>query len=60
MLSADKSKDKTVTAANTVSLPAWNSAPSLQQDQPDGMCVLSIKHITDIPNILAPLTQIDI
>lgn len=60
MLSADKSKDKTVTAANTVSLPAWNSAPSLQQDQLDGVCVLSSKHITDIPDIVALVTQIDI
>lgn len=60
MLSADKSKDKTKTATNTISLPALNTVPSLQQYQPYGIYVLISRHIGDITNIVATVTQIDI
>lgn len=55
MLSADKSKNKTVTATNTVSLPALITAPSLQQYQPYEMYVLISRHIGDT---VATVTQI--
>jgi len=58
MLSADKSKDKTVTAANTISLPALSTASSLQQYEPYGIDVLVSRHSSGVTDIVATVTQI--